>query len=96
MCCSSGYGEMFKFLFFAVIDSFNQRKGYFFLHHKSVICQCLDMREKMILVFRIYNEIFMIHILIYTFWVYFKFMPRYEPCVIYIYVYTAFDILVIL
>lgn len=45
-----------SFFFFAVIDSFNQRKGYFFLHHKSVICQCLDMREKMILVFRIYNE----------------------------------------
>lgn len=56
MCCSSGYGEMFKFLFFAIIDSFNQRKSYFFLRHKSVICQCLDMREKMILVFRIYNE----------------------------------------
>lgn len=45
-----------SFFFFAVIDSFNQRKGYFFLHHKSVICQCLDMREKVILVFRIYNE----------------------------------------
>lgn len=45
-----------SFFFFAVIDSFNQRKSYFFLHHKSVICQCLDMREKMILVFRIYNE----------------------------------------
>lgn len=45
-----------SFFFFAVIDSFNQRKGYFFLYHKSVICQCLDMREKMILVFRIYNE----------------------------------------
>lgn len=45
-----------SFFFFAVIDSFNQRKSYFFLRHKSVICQCLDMREKMILVFRIYNE----------------------------------------
>lgn len=41
-------------------------------------------------------KMYMIHILIYTFWVYFKFMPRYEPCVIYIYVYTAIDILVIL
>lgn len=41
-------------------------------------------------------KMFMIHILIYTFWVYFKFMPRYEPCVIYIYVYTVIDILVIL
>lgn len=49
MKCSS-------FFFFAVIDSFNQRKSNFFLRHKSVICQCLDMREKMILVFRIYNE----------------------------------------
>lgn len=45
-----------SFFFFAVIDSFNQHKSYFFLRHKSVICQCLDMREKMILVFRIYNE----------------------------------------
>lgn len=45
-----------SFFFFAVIDSFNQRKSNFFLRHKSVICQCLDMREKMILVFRIYNE----------------------------------------
>lgn len=45
-----------SFFFFAVIDSFNQRKSYFILRHKSVICQCLDMREKMILVFRIYNE----------------------------------------
>lgn len=79
------------FSFFAVIDSLNQLKSYFFLHHNSVICQCLDMREKIMSVFCIKNE----YVYDSYSYFYFKFMPGYEPCVIYTYV-TAIDILVIL
>lgn len=38
------------------MDNLNQRKSYFFLHHNSVICQCLDLREKNVLILCIKNE----------------------------------------